>query len=98
MGIKTAGEKSLFLHLLATATAHLNFDSLGLHPVALQLGPLAIRWYSLAYIVGIFAGYGLVKRMLRRPGAPMADHHVDDLVLGDAGRHRRRTAGLCPLL
>ena len=30
-------------------------------PVLLELGPLVIRWYSLAYIIGIIAGwrYGL---------------------------------------
>ncbi len=65
---------------LAAATAHVNFDELGLDPVAIWLGPLPIRWYSLAYIVGIFAGYLLVKRMLRRPGAPMAERHVEDLL------------------
>ena len=26
-------------------------------PVALQLGPLAIRWYALAYIAGITLGH-----------------------------------------
>lgn len=29
-------------------------------PVALQLGPIAIRWYALAYLTGIFAGWKLV--------------------------------------
>lgn len=53
---------------------------LGLDPIALSLGPLAIRWYSLAYIVGILGGWWLVARMLRRPGAPMERAHLDDLV------------------
>lgn len=66
--------------LTAAAAAPLNFDNLGLDPVAFAIGPLEIRWYSLAYIVGIFAGYWLVKRMLRRPGAPMSAEHVDDLL------------------
>ena len=26
-------------------------------PIALQLGPLAIRWYALAYILGIVLGW-----------------------------------------
>ncbi len=39
-------------------------------PVALALGPIAIRWYSLAYIVGIVMGYCIVKRLpLPRPRA-----------------------------
>ncbi|MFN3370215.1 MAG: prolipoprotein diacylglyceryl transferase [Sphingomonadaceae bacterium] len=54
--------------------------SLGLDPVALTLGPLAIRWYSLAYIVGILGGWWLLKRMVRLPGAPMTGDNVDDLV------------------
>jgi len=54
--------------------------ALGLDPVALSLGPLAIRWYSLAYIVGILGGWWLLKRMVQRPGAPMTGAHVDDLV------------------
>jgi len=33
---------------------HPNFD-----PVAIQLGPLAIRWYGLTYLVGFAAAYGL---------------------------------------
>ncbi|PZU45591.1 MAG: prolipoprotein diacylglyceryl transferase [Sphingomonas sp.] len=54
--------------------------SLGLDPVALQIGPLALRWYSLAYIVGIVAAWWLLARMVRRPGSPMTAKHVDDLV------------------
>ena len=54
--------------------------SLGLDPVALQIGPLALRWYSLAYILGIIAAWWLLLRMVRRPGSPMTAKHVDDLV------------------
>jgi phosphatidylglycerol:prolipoprotein diacylglycerol transferase len=54
--------------------------SLGLDPVALQLGGFALRWYSLAYIVGILAAWFLLARMTRRPGSPMTAAHVDDLI------------------
>lgn len=54
--------------------------SLGLDPVALAIGPFALRWYSLAYIAGILLGWWLLTRMVRRPGAPMTARHVDDLV------------------
>jgi phosphatidylglycerol:prolipoprotein diacylglycerol transferase len=50
------------------------------HPVALQIGPLAIRWYSLAYITGILAGWWYMLKLLARPGAPMARRHADDFV------------------
>lgn len=35
-------------------------------PVALQIGPVLIRWYSLAYIVGIVGGWLLIGRMNKR--------------------------------
>ena len=31
-------------------------------PIALSIGPLAIRWYSLAYLVGILAAWFLILR------------------------------------
>jgi phosphatidylglycerol:prolipoprotein diacylglycerol transferase len=55
-------------------------------PVALQIGPVAIRWYALAYIAGLFAGLLYAKRLAandalwgaaRRPSP--AD--LDDLLL-----------------
>jgi phosphatidylglycerol:prolipoprotein diacylglycerol transferase len=48
--------------------------------VALALGPLQIRWYSLAYITGIIVGWWLILKELERPGAPMARRHADDFV------------------
>jgi phosphatidylglycerol:prolipoprotein diacylglycerol transferase len=60
--------------------AFLHFTDLHLSPVALQLGPLAIRWYSLAYITGILAGWWYVLKLLDQPGAPMARRHADDFV------------------
>ena len=65
--------------MLADATAHVNFNDLGLVR-QFNIGPLPIRFYSLAYIIGIFAAFWLIKRMLRQPGAPMAERHVDDLL------------------
>jgi phosphatidylglycerol:prolipoprotein diacylglycerol transferase len=57
------------------------------NPVLLQLGPVAIRWYALAYVAGILLGWRwgvhLVKRTgLWRGAAPTAtEHQIDDLVL-----------------
>ena len=58
----------------------ISYTDLGLSPVALHLGPFDLRWYSLAYLAGIFAGYYYLLRLLREPGAPMARRHADDLV------------------
>ena len=60
--------------------AFTQFADLGLSPIAIAIGPLAIRWYSLAYITGILAAWWLMLRMLDRPGAPMARRHADDFV------------------
>jgi phosphatidylglycerol:prolipoprotein diacylglycerol transferase len=54
--------------------------SLGLDPIALQVGSFALRWYSLAYIVGIIAAWVLLVRMARKAGSPMTAAHVDDLI------------------
>jgi phosphatidylglycerol:prolipoprotein diacylglycerol transferase len=35
-------------------------------PVAIQIGPLAVRWYALAYITGLLLGWWLLARMLRQ--------------------------------
>jgi len=35
-------------------------------PVIFQLGPIAIRWYGLAYVLGFFLGYLALHRMILR--------------------------------
>ncbi len=37
-----------------------------INPVALQLGPIAIHWYALAYVAGILFGYYYVSWLNRR--------------------------------
>jgi phosphatidylglycerol:prolipoprotein diacylglycerol transferase len=54
--------------------------SLGLDPIALQLGGFALRWYSLSYIAGVIAAWVLLTWMVKRPGSPMSAGNVDDLV------------------
>jgi phosphatidylglycerol:prolipoprotein diacylglycerol transferase len=56
------------------------FTDLGLSPIALHLGPFDLRWYSLAYLAGIFIGYWYLLRLIKQPGAPFARRHADDLV------------------
>ena len=45
-----------------------------------ELGCFQLRWYSLAYLAGIFIGYWYLLKLLKQPGAPMARRHADDLV------------------
>ena len=49
-------------------------------PVAIQLGPLAIRWYALAYIAGIVLSWRLMRRLVVSPPAIASQLQVDDFV------------------
>ncbi len=49
-------------------------------PVAVHIGPLAVRWYGITYLVGFAAAWYLGKRRAARPGAPVAPLQVDDLI------------------
>ncbi|MFC0409562.1 prolipoprotein diacylglyceryl transferase [Roseomonas elaeocarpi] len=49
-------------------------------PVAVQLGPFVIRWYALAYIVGIVIGWQLVRRLVRLAPEVATREQVDDFV------------------
>jgi phosphatidylglycerol:prolipoprotein diacylglycerol transferase len=73
----------LFFDAFAAATvaasSALRWDQLGLDPVAMNLGFLQVRWYSLGYIFGILFGWWYLLKLLARPGAPMARRHADDL-------------------
>ncbi len=66
--------------LSAEVASGLHFTSLGLSPVALDLGFFQLRWYSLAYIAGILIGWWYLLKLLAYPNAPMARRHADDLV------------------
>ena len=70
---------SLMFSTIAASNA-IAFPDLGLSPVALDLGFFQLRWYSLAYLAGIFLGYWYLLKLLKEPGAPMARRHADDLV------------------
>ena len=49
-------------------------------PVALQLGPVAIRWYGLMYLVGFAAAWWLGRRRARRVDSPVDVAQFDDLL------------------
>ncbi|MGI8930968.1 MAG: prolipoprotein diacylglyceryl transferase, partial [Sphingomicrobium sp.] len=66
--------------MTVASTGAIAFPDLGLSPVALDLGFFQLRWYSLAYLAGIFLGYWYLLKLLKQPGAPMARRHADDLV------------------
>jgi phosphatidylglycerol:prolipoprotein diacylglycerol transferase len=49
-------------------------------PIAFQIGPLAVRWYGLAYIASIVIGWYLLARDVRRPGSGWTREAIADLV------------------
>ena len=49
-------------------------------PVALQIGPLGIRWYALAYIAGIVAAWQLARRLVRVAPAVATPQQLDDFI------------------
>jgi phosphatidylglycerol:prolipoprotein diacylglycerol transferase len=56
-------------------------------PVLISLGPFAVRWYALAYIVGIFLGWWYARRLVANAalwgpaGSPMTKIDLDDFVV-----------------
>ena len=60
------------------AAAPLNWLDFGLTP-GIAIGSFTLRWYSLAYLAGIVLGYWHLSRMIKAPGAPMAQRHADDV-------------------
>jgi len=67
--------------IIATAANYIQFENLGVGPVALDLGFFQIRWYSLGYLAGILLGYWPLLKLLAKPGAPMSREHADDMIL-----------------
>ena len=68
------------MSLALNAPAAIEFSSLHLDSVLLHMGPFALRWYSLAYIVGILIGWRYLIRLLKKADSPMTRQNADDLV------------------
>ncbi len=68
------------LSLLAASGAAdpIYWADLGLRP-GIDLGFFTLRYYSLAYLIGVIFAYWHTSKMLKQPGAPMAQRHADDL-------------------
>lgn len=62
----------------AVATQPIQFVDLGLAR-GIELGFFTLRFYSLAYLLGVIFAYWHTSKMLKQPGAPMAQRHADDL-------------------
>ncbi|WP_019014554.1 prolipoprotein diacylglyceryl transferase [Elioraea tepidiphila] len=49
-------------------------------PVLVAIGPFAIRWYALAYIVGLVIAWRVVRRLAAAPPACATPEQVDDFL------------------
>ena len=67
--------------LAATAAASepIQWAELGLRPYLFEIGSFQLRYYSLAYLLGILFAYWHLSKMIKSPGAPLAQRHADDL-------------------
>jgi phosphatidylglycerol:prolipoprotein diacylglycerol transferase len=55
-------------------------------PILISIGPLAIRWYALAYVAGILLGWWLARRIAGNPQAwggtsPIRPVDIDDVIV-----------------
>ena len=66
------------LSLLAAAGEPIHWVDLGLTR-GISIGAFTLRWYSLAYLVGIVFAYWHTLRQIKTAGAPLAQRHADDL-------------------
>ena len=50
-------------------------------PVLIELGPISIRWYALAYVLGLILGWQYLHFLARRNLVPLKGRQVDDLLV-----------------
>jgi phosphatidylglycerol:prolipoprotein diacylglycerol transferase len=50
-------------------------------PIAISIGPIAIRWYALAYIVGLLIGWRYCLSLAGRPPHLVGRQDVDDFLV-----------------
>nr|WP_281494627.1 prolipoprotein diacylglyceryl transferase [Qipengyuania sp. S6317L1] len=55
------------------------WSDLGMRPYLFEIGSFQLRFYSLAYLIGVIFAYWHTSKAIKTPGAPMAQRHVDDL-------------------
>lgn len=47
-------------------------------PIAIELGPVVVRWYALAYIAGLVGGWQFIKYLARKFPGDISEEAVDD--------------------
>lgn len=73
------------LEILAPTLSLLSYPAID--PVIFSIGPLSVRWYGLAYVVGILLGWRYARRLVSTPRlwpegkAPITPLDLDDFLL-----------------
>lgn len=49
-------------------------------PIIFAIGPLAVRWYGLMYVIGFIAGWFLARKRSQQPWSVVKPDQVDDLI------------------
>lgn len=49
-------------------------------PIIFSIGPVAIRWYSMAYLVGILIGWLLINRNVKKNKLSLSKENIEDLI------------------
>ena len=56
------------------------FNVSAMSPILLELGPIVIRWYAIAYILGFVFGWKYCITLIKEKKAPMTEKAFDDLL------------------
>lgn len=49
-------------------------------PIIFQIGPFALRWYSMAYLIGILFGWWLAAKRIKKYSIPLSKNNLEDIV------------------
>lgn len=55
-------------------------DFPNISPVIFSIGPIAVRWYSMAYLVGIVIGWLLINRNVKKNNLGLSSEQIEDFV------------------
>ncbi|MEQ8665674.1 MAG: prolipoprotein diacylglyceryl transferase [Rhodospirillales bacterium] len=50
-------------------------------PVLIEIGPIVVRWYALAYLAGLLIGWRMMLRLADGSGGALTRTHVDDFLV-----------------
>lgn len=55
-------------------------DYPGFNPIALDLGPVKVRWYGIMYLIGFAAAWWLARKRAGQAGSTWSKQDVDDVI------------------